>query len=60
MRYYWCLKHNRVENDDNKCSEDKLLGPYRTSAEAENALAKVRERNEAWEAEDERWHGKRV
>jgi hypothetical protein len=57
--YYWCLKHNRVETDDNKCDESKLLGPYRTRSEAENALTKVRQRNEAWEAEDERWHGER-
>lgn len=59
MSYYWCLKHNRVENNDNKCDESKLLGPFATRSEAENALGKVRERNEAWEAEDERWHGER-
>jgi SPOR domain len=31
----------------------QLIGPYETRAEAEKALEKVRERNEAWEAQDE-------
>jgi hypothetical protein len=31
----------------------QLLGPYATRAEAEGALARVQERNEAWDNEDE-------
>lgn len=31
----------------------QLLGPYNSRAEAETAMAKVRERNEQWDAEDE-------
>ncbi|MDO5745670.1 MAG: SPOR domain-containing protein [Micrococcaceae bacterium] len=31
----------------------KLLGPYGSRAEAELAMAKVRERNEQWDKEDE-------
>lgn len=57
--YYWCLRHNRVETDADKCDESKLLGPFQTSTEATEALQKVQQRNEAWEAEDERWHGER-
>lgn len=56
-RYYWCLKHNRVETDDNACAEMYRLGPYQTATEAEHALQKVAERNEAWEADDARWNG---
>lgn len=57
--YYWCLKHNRVETDDDKCDVSRLLGPFDSRAGAENALNTVRQRNEAWEAEDERWHGEK-
>jgi hypothetical protein len=56
-RYYWCLAHQRVESDDNACPARNRLGPYDSPAEAERALDKVRERNEAWEAEDARWEG---
>jgi hypothetical protein len=57
--YYWCLKHKRVETDDDKCDVTNLLGPYGTREEAVRALDTVRQRNDAWEAEDERWSGER-
>jgi hypothetical protein len=56
-RYYWCLRHHRVETDDNKCAERFLLGPFASATEAEHALEKVAERNDAWDAEDARWNG---
>jgi hypothetical protein len=56
-RYYWCLRHNRVETDANVCPAKHRLGPYATADEATTALDRVRERNEAWEAEDARWSG---
>ena len=56
-RYYWCLRHNRVETADNACAERYRLGPYPTAAEAERALDRVAERNDAWDAEDARWSG---
>jgi hypothetical protein len=56
-RYYWCLRHNRVETDENVCAEKYRLGPYPTASEAERALQKVAERNAAWDAEDARWNG---
>jgi uncharacterized protein YegP (UPF0339 family) len=34
-----------------------VLGPYRSKADAENALQSVQERNEVWDAEDRRWAG---
>lgn len=58
-RYYWCLSHRRVETDADKCAAVDRLGPYSSPAEAERALDRVRERNEAWDAEDVRWEGER-
>lgn len=55
--YYWCLRHNRVETEADRCDVSHLLGPYPTRTEAENALTKVRQRNEEWEEEDARWSG---
>jgi hypothetical protein len=56
-RYFWCLTHRRVETEANACPASDRLGPYGTAAEAERALDRVRDRNEAWDAEDARWHG---
>ncbi|MFG2061498.1 hypothetical protein ACGFIK_08735 [Micromonospora sp. NPDC048871] len=53
-RYYWCTRHHRVETGTEVCAARHVLGPYASAADAENALQKVRERNEAWEAEDAR------
>ncbi|MCZ7418260.1 MULTISPECIES: hypothetical protein [unclassified Micromonospora] len=39
------------------CPARHVLGPYDSAADAENALQQVRDRNEAWEAEDARWTG---
>ena len=55
--YYWCLRHNRVETDADVCPAASTMGPYGTAAEAEQALARVAERNEQWDAEDARWTG---
>jgi hypothetical protein len=55
--YYWCLRHNRVETVDNICAERYRLGPYRSAADAERALARVAERNAVLDAEDARWSG---
>jgi hypothetical protein len=55
--YYWCLRHGRVEHGDNVCPAKHRLGPFETRAGAERALETVRERNEAWDEEDRRWHG---
>jgi hypothetical protein len=56
-RYYWCLSHQRVETESDACPVTKRLGPYDSAAEAARALDRVRERNEAWDAEDARWEG---
>lgn len=59
-RYFWCLQHQRVETDADKCPVTELLGPYASAEEAENALERVRQRNEEWDAEDARWAGEEV
>ena len=56
-RYYWCLRHHRVETADNMCPAAHRLGPYESATEAERALDRVQARNAAWEAEDARWNG---
>lgn len=49
MQYWYCLDHNRVEEDDESCADARRLGPYPTHEEAENALARVEERNDEWD-----------
>jgi hypothetical protein len=56
-RYFWCVRHHRVETDADVCATRYVLGPYASAAEAGQALELVRQRNEAWEAEDARWAG---
>ena len=58
-RYYWCLRHNRVETDQDVCPASMTMGPYESPTEAEQALTRVAERNEQWDAEDARWSGER-
>lgn len=53
-RFYYCLKHHGVEGA-NGCPARDRLGPYPTRAEAERALEKVQERNEAWD-NDPAWN----
>jgi hypothetical protein len=55
--YYWCLRHSRVETDDDVCPASVTMGPYETRVQAEQALARVAERNQQWDAEDDRWTG---
>ena len=55
--YYWCLRHNRVETDQDVCPASMTMGPYESPTEAEQALTRVAERNEQWDAEDARWRG---
>lgn len=56
-RFWYCVKHKRVETDENMCPPIDRLGPYDTQQEAEHALATAEERNEAWDEEDKEWNG---
>ena len=46
--FWYCVRHHRVEGPEG-CPNKDRLGPYPTQAEAADALAKVQERNEAWD-----------
>jgi hypothetical protein len=57
-RWWWCLKHGRVEPDLG-CANTKRIGPFATVEEASHALETVHERNARYDAEDEAWeHGR--
>lgn len=56
-QYYWCTRHHRVETPSDKCADQYVLGPYASRGDAEQALQRVEDRNEAWDAEDARWSG---
>ncbi len=53
-QYYYCLDHQTVETEEGCRSADRL-GPYPTQEEAQQALAKVQERNEQWD-NDPKWN----
>lgn len=57
-RYYWCIRHSRVESGPDVCAARYTLGPYPTRQDAEHALEQVRLRNEQWDAEDAAWEGR--
>ena len=53
------MKHERVEQGEDMCPPIDRLGPFATRAEAERALEKAEERNEAWD-NDPRWNDPRT
>lgn len=48
-QYWYNVKTHEVEVDA-QSDWTQLIGPYQSREEAEQALAKVRARNEAWDA----------
>jgi hypothetical protein len=52
--YWYCAKHHAVEGEEG-CPAIDRLGPYSSREEAEGALAKAEERNQAWE-NDPAWN----
>ncbi len=51
-RWWFCLKHHTVEDDDGPCPGKDRLGPYPTREDAARALETVQRRNEEWDAQD--------
>lgn len=49
MSYWFCVRHRRVEDEDNMCPPIDRLGPYDTREEAERALETAEQRNEDWD-----------
>jgi hypothetical protein len=54
-QWWYCISHKTVEPDDGTCKAVDRLGPYATRDEAEHALEKVAERNDAWD-NDPKWN----
>jgi hypothetical protein len=50
-QWYYCLRHHTLEGTVGCRAQDRL-GPYPTREEAERALEKVKERNQAWDRDD--------
>jgi hypothetical protein len=53
-RWWFCLKHMRVEPDEG-CPNKDRMGPYPTREAAAAALQTADERNEAWREADRKW-----
>lgn len=56
QQFFWCTRHHRVEQAD-RCSANVLMGPYPTADEAARYAETAKQREDTWEAEDERWEG---
>lgn len=52
-QFWYDLKTHSVVTDDNTTKVVDRLGPYATYAEAEHALERVEERNQAWDEEED-------
>ena len=52
MSWYYCLVHQKVEPEQG-CANAERLGPFETEEQAAAALDVARERNAAFDAEDE-------
>lgn len=53
MTEYWFNVRTHEVEEDRQSDWKQLIGPYATRAEAERALEKVQQRNEAWDRDDE-------
>ncbi len=51
-QYWYNVKTHQVE-EDAQSDWTQLIGPYNSREEAEQALEKVRARNESWDAGDD-------
>ena len=52
MSWYYCLVHQQVAPELG-CPNAERMGPYATEAEAETALERAHERNEAFDADED-------
>lgn len=56
-RQFWFNTYTHQVEEGAQSDYRKLLGPYATRKDAENALETAQERNEKWDEEDARWRG---
>jgi hypothetical protein len=55
---YWYNTETGEVEEGHRSSWTHLMGPYSTRAQAQQALASAKVRNESWEKEDEDWRNK--
>jgi hypothetical protein len=55
MAFWFNVTPGQVEDDDNKRPQDRLMGPFATHGEAEQALSHAKANTERWDAEDKAW-----
>jgi hypothetical protein len=56
VNYWWCLKHGRVESDQEIDSRgNDRVGPYPTAERAEHWKEEFQARNERFDKEDAEW-----
>jgi hypothetical protein len=53
--WYFDLDKGRAVPAAERGHADHMLGPYPSRSAAENWRSQIESRNEAWDAEDERW-----
>jgi hypothetical protein len=53
-KYWFCVKHHRVEGTDG-CAPIDRLGPFDTEDEAAHALENAEKRNKEWDT-DPKWN----
>jgi len=52
VSWYYCLAHQRVEPEEG-CANAERMGPYATEEDAQHALERAHERNEAYDADED-------
>lgn len=55
MSFWWCRRHERVEEDGSQCGARHVLGPYGSRADAQDHAAIAEARTDAWDEADRRW-----
>jgi hypothetical protein len=55
--WYWDINRKIAVPASERGSFDHMLGPYDSKHAAENWEAKVEERNEDWDGDDDEWEG---
>lgn len=58
MAFWFNVNTGQVEDDTNKSPQDRLMGPFETHGEAEQALSHAQENTERWDEEDKAWDDK--
>ncbi|MHA7283777.1 SPOR domain-containing protein [Arthrobacter sp. TMS2-4] len=53
MTEYWFNVRTHEVEEDRQSDWSQLIGPYATRAEAEKALEKIQQRNDAWDRDDD-------